>query len=79
MARYRADLVTAVSRGDVVLDKQTYRVRPTFDANNDRLRLTGEDIELRLPVTPERTAAAYTISAGFELSPPEVEANRRRR
>lgn len=69
----------AVSEGEgAILDKRTYTLRAEFPANTDRLRLSGDQVELRLPVTEQKTAAAYRITVGFDLSPPEVEANRTR-
>ena len=64
--------------GERILDKQVFQLRATFPANTDRLRLSGDDVELRLPVTPKKTAATYRIQVGFQLSPVELEANRRR-
>ncbi len=68
----------AVSEGERILDKQVFRLRAEFPANTDRLRLTGDEVDLRLPVTPQKTAAAYRISVGFELAPVELEVNRQR-
>ena len=68
----------AVLEGERILDKQVFQLRATFPANTDRLRLSGDDVELRLPVTPKKTAAVYRIQVGFQLSPVELEANRRR-
>ena len=39
---------------------------------------SGDEVELLLPVTPTKTAAAYRISVGFQLSPAELQANRSR-
>ena len=68
----------AVLDGDRILDKQVFRLRAEFPANADRLRLSGDDVELRLPVKPDKTAAAYRIQIGFQLTPLELEVNRRR-
>ena len=68
----------AVSEDDRILDKQIFRLRAEFPANTDRLRLSGDEVELRLPVTTQKTAAAYRISVGFELTPVELEVNRQR-
>lgn len=66
----------AVSEGERILDKQVFRLRAEFAPNTDRVRLTGDEVELRLPVTAQKTAAAYRISVGFELTPAELELNR---
>ncbi len=68
----------AVSQGERILDKRVFTLRAEFPANTDRVRLTGDDVELRLPVTASKTAAAYRISVGFQLTPAELEVNRRR-
>ncbi len=68
----------AVLDGERILDKQVFQLRAVFPANADRLRLSGDDVELRLPVTPKKTAAAYRIQVGFQLSPVELEVNRKR-
>ena len=68
----------AVLDGDRILDKQVFSLRAEFPANADRLRLSGDDVELRLPVKPDKTAAAYKVQVGFQLTPAELEVNRRR-
>ena len=68
----------AVSEGDRIIDKQVYTLHAEFPANTDRLRLAGDQVELRLPVTPQKTAAAYRVSVGFQLTPAELEVNRSR-
>jgi len=76
----RAELAyfVAVLDGDRILDKQVFPLRAEFPANADRLRLTGDDVELRLKVKPDKTAAAYRIQVGFQLTPEELELNRQR-
>ncbi len=68
----------AVSEGERILDKQVFRLKAEFPPNTERLRLTGDQVELRLPVSPDKTAAAYRISAGFDVTPAELEYNRQR-
>jgi hypothetical protein len=68
----------AVLDGDRILDKQTFPLRAEFPPNTDRLRLAGDDVELRLKVRPDKTAAAYRIQVGFQLTPAELEYNRQR-
>lgn len=76
----RAELAyfVAVLDGESILDKQVFPLRAEFPANADRLRLAGDDVELRLPVRESKTAAAYRIEVGFQLTPEELEANRSR-
>ena len=74
----QAQFFVAVSEGDRVLDKQVYTVRASFPENTDRVQLTGDSVELRLPVTKDKGADAYQVTVGFQLTPAELEANRRR-
>lgn len=69
----------AVSQGDRVLDKQVYTLQAVFPENTDRVRLTGDSVDLRLPVSKTMKADSYQVTAGFQLSPAELDANRRRR
>ena len=68
----------AVLDGDRILDKEVYALRAEFPANADRLSLTGGDVTLRFPVRDDKTAAAYRIQVGFQLSPEELDRNRQR-
>ena len=68
----------AVSEGDRVLDKQVYTLRAEFPENTDRLRLSGDSVDLILPVTATKSAEAYQVTVGFQLTPAELEANRQR-
>ena len=76
----RAELAyfVAVLDGETILDKQVFPLRAEFPANADRLRLAGDDVELRLPVRENKTAAAYRIEVGFQPTPEELAANRQR-
>ncbi len=60
-----------------VRDEQDYRVVGTFPPNVDNREVTSAPVELLLPVTPQKSAAAYRIFVGFRLSPEELEANRK--
>lgn len=66
----------AVVEGDTILDKRVFRLRPSFAANSNRLRLDGDELELRLPVSKQKSAAAYRIQVGFQLTPQELAVNR---
>lgn len=66
----------AVSENDVIYDKQVYGGRVDFPANTDRLNLTTSEISLLLPVSHEKSAAAYRITVGFQLTPEELARNR---
>lgn len=75
-----ADLAyfVAVSQGERILDKRVFALRAEFPPNTDRVRLTGDDVELRLPTPPGMDASAYRIQVGLQLTPDELDRNRRR-
>jgi hypothetical protein len=66
----------AVTEGDTILDKRIYPIHVTFPPNVDRLMLSSGDLNLLLPVTPTKSGAAYTVLAGFQLTPDQLEQNR---
>ncbi|MEA2768193.1 MAG: hypothetical protein QOD93_1155 [Acetobacteraceae bacterium] len=66
----------AVTEGDAVRDKKVFALHLTFPPNVDRLTITSPDIDMDLPVTSEKSGAAYSIIAGFQLTPDELAANR---
>lgn len=66
----------AVTESDNVADKQVFPLHLTFPPNVDRLTITSPDINLDLPVSSTKSGAAYSIIAGFQLSPDELAANR---
>ena len=43
-----------------------------FPSNVDRITLTPGEANLTLPVTPTKSGAAYTILAGFQLTPDQT-------
>lgn len=67
----------AVSRGGEVLDKQMLPVTITFPPNVDRVTMTSKPITLALPVGDGIAGPSYHVIAGFQLTPEEVEFNRR--
>jgi hypothetical protein len=71
-------LVTVVL-GDQVLDQKPYTAKAVFPPNVDRIRVTGETINLAIPVSQDRAAADYTIYASFRLTPAELAYNRANR
>jgi hypothetical protein len=68
----------SVSRGDTVLDKQIYTIPVAFPSNTDHVQLTGDQIDMVLPVDQKLSGAAYRVLIGFQLTPAELEFNRRR-
>jgi hypothetical protein len=66
----------AVTEGKTVRDKQVFQLHLAFPPNVDRLTITSPEIDLDLPVSAEKSGAAYSIIAGFQLTPDELAANR---
>lgn len=66
----------AVTEDGRVLDRAAYAVRAEFPPNTDRISLAGPEVTLILPVTPEKSAAAYRILVSFQLTPEELARNR---
>ncbi|WP_337876572.1 hypothetical protein [Elioraea sp.] len=69
--------VAVTDAQDRILDKAVYTVVAEFPANRSRLRLSGEEVTLTLPVSAERPASAYTVIVGFQLTEAELALNRR--
>jgi hypothetical protein len=68
----------SVARGDTILDKRDYTLHAAFHNPGSRLRLTGDQIDIALPIPGKVTGADYRILVGFQLSPSELAFNRRR-
>jgi hypothetical protein len=62
----------AVIEGDRILDKHVYNLSATFPSNVDRVTVSTPDVFMVLPVSPTKTAAAYSILAGFQLTPDQL-------
>ncbi len=68
----------SVSRGDTILDKRDYTFNVEFPRNSERVRLTGDQIDLVLPINDKMSGAAYSVLVGFQLTPDQLAFNRRR-
>jgi hypothetical protein len=66
----------ALMQGSTVLREQDFSFAPSFAANVAQASVHGEEIELLLPVSKTKTAAAYRVFVGFRLSPAELAYNR---
>lgn len=66
-----------VMRGDQILDKQVYPVHVLFPPNTEQVRLSGQKVHMSLPTPRGISGPAYKIEIGFQLTPEELEANRR--
>jgi hypothetical protein len=58
----------AVTEGDRILDKQVYTLKATFPSNVDRVDVSTPQVFMVLPVSPTKSAAAYSVLAGFQLT-----------
>jgi len=68
----------AVTEGDDVLDKKVYGVDAGFPPNVDQVTRTSAPIHMSIPVTPTKSGAAYSVVAGFQLTPEQLSAARDR-
>jgi len=68
----------AVAKGQDILDKQAYPVQVEFPANIDIVHVRSQDVVLNLPTDAKVSGAAYSVLAGFQLTPEELAANRAR-
>ena len=73
-----APFFVAVVDGTRILDKQVYPLRIELGENQDQARVSSGELVLMVPVSREKSAASYDILIGFQLSPDELETNRRR-
>jgi hypothetical protein len=69
--------LAVVENGEIV-NKQIFPVIFEFPSNLDRATITTPPVALGLPVSPEKSGAAYGIIVGFQLTPEELAVNRRR-
>ena len=68
----------AVADGDQILDKRVTVLRGEFPPNVDRLGLTSGELDIVLPISSSKSGAAYSILAGFQLTPEQAAAARAR-
>ena len=67
----------AVMDGDRMVQQKDYLMPVSYPPNVDRGRATSEDIYMEFPVTPQKSAAAYTIYVGLRLTAEQLQYNRR--
>jgi hypothetical protein len=68
----------AVRDGDRILDKEIYTLGFTFAENRDLVVGDAAELSILVPVSKEKSAAAYDVLIGFQLTPEELDLNRRR-
>jgi hypothetical protein len=66
-----------VMDGDRVLQQKDYATPVVFPPNVEQGQATSEQIFMEFPVTPQKSAAAYTIYVGIRLAPDQLQYNRR--
>ena len=73
--------VSVVDSERDVLNKQIFGVTVKFPGNLTRVSLTDNDppVTVDIPLAAGRDATDYQIFVGFQLTPDELEYNRRRR
>jgi hypothetical protein len=74
--RVTVPVFVAVTEGNAILDKHIYNLSATFPSNVERVAVSTPPVELVLPITPAKTAAAYDVLAGFQLTPDQLANNR---
>jgi selenophosphate synthase len=74
---YVLPLFVAITDADAIRDKTLIGLSVAFTPNVDTARALSQEVRIEIPVTPDKSAAAYGIIAGFQLSPEEVAAWRR--
>jgi hypothetical protein len=67
----------AITDADAIQDKKLFYLPVEFPPNVDTARAASPEIRMEIPVTTQKTAAAYGVIAGFQLTPEEVAAWRR--
>lgn len=70
--------VVTVMDGDTIVDQQDVPANANFPSNVDTVASISDPLRLRLPSTPQKSAAAYKIYIGFRLTPAELAINRAR-
>ena len=80
--RMKGDAITlpvfmAVTDAGAIRDKILFTLPVEFPRNVDSARTASQEIRMELPITPQKSGAAYGIVAGFQLTPEEVAAWRR--
>jgi hypothetical protein len=67
----------AVTDSGTILDETRFFLPVEFLNNVDSVRTGSKEVRMEIPVTPQKSGAAYNLIAGFQLTPDEVAAWRR--
>jgi len=68
----------ALTRGETIVAKRLFPLRAEFPPNTERVRFTGDEVEIPVPNRGTDSVTAYRILVGFELTSAELATNRRR-
>jgi hypothetical protein len=66
----------AVVDGDTILVKDPQLLAIHFPSNVDHITVTSPEIDLNLPTTKDKSAVAFKLMSGFQLSPEQLAYNR---
>jgi hypothetical protein len=70
--------IAVLDQENNVVNRQTFVLPAQFGRNTTRAAVSSQPVEISFPVGQERRAQDYRILVGFQLSPEELELNRRR-
>jgi hypothetical protein len=69
-------LFLAVVENGQILDKRVMQGHFVFPEGLDQITWTGDPVHMVFPISAAKTGAAYTVLAGFQLTPEELAVNR---
>jgi hypothetical protein len=74
----RVTYFVAVADGSTILNEKDFTISATFPDNVDRINVTDDTdgSAIVVPVTPKKSAAAYTIYVAYRLTPEQLAYNR---
>ncbi|MEO5374459.1 MAG: hypothetical protein H7840_09285 [Alphaproteobacteria bacterium] len=59
-----------------ILNKEVFKVGTSFPPGINTVRYRDEEIELKIPIPPETSAAAYEVFVGYQLTRDQLDYNR---
>jgi hypothetical protein len=62
----------AVTDSGAIYDKTLFWLPVEFPPNVDTAHASGQEVRMEIPITQQKSAAAYGITAGFQLTPEEI-------
>jgi hypothetical protein len=69
------DFFVAITDGNSILDKRVFSSHVEFPPNVDRAGFQSGEVDFVLPVSTTKSAAAYAVLVGFQLTPDELARN----